>query len=56
MSIDIVVPLTRKNTWILVLSNTFTRWRDALSMPNTTAETIAELLTERISFYLEVPG
>ena len=56
--IDIAGPLTatpRENICILVLLSHFTKWRDALPMPNATAETIAKLLEKRIFCYLGVP-
>ena len=58
LSIDLVGPLTptpRGNTSILVLSDHFTRWRDALPVQNGSAETIAEILEERVFCYLGVP-
>ena len=58
LSIDLVGPLTptpRGNTNILVLSDHFTRWRDALPVQNGSAETIAEILEERVFCYLGVP-
>ena len=58
LSIDLVGPLTptpRGNTNILVLSDHFTRWRDALPVQNGSADTIAEILEERVFCYLGVP-
>ena len=58
LSVDLVVSLTptpRRNTTILVLSDHFTRRRDALPAQNGSAETIAETLEERVFCYLEVP-
>ena len=55
MSIDIVGPLTvtlKRNTCILVLLDNFKRWRNALPMLNTTANTIAELLQKKFFCYL----
>ena len=49
LSVDLVGPLTptpRGNTTILILSDHFTRWRDALQVQNGSAETIAETLEE----------
>ena len=39
----------------MVLSDHFTRWRDALPVPNGSAETRAETLEERVFCYLGVP-
>ena len=58
VSLDIVGPFTptpRGNTNILVLSDHFTRWRDALPIPNGSAEVIAEILEERVFCYLGLP-
>ena len=58
LSAYLVGPLTptpRGNTNILVLSDHFTKWRDALPVQNGSAETIAEILEERVFCYLVVP-
>ena len=58
LSVDLVGPLTptpRRDTIILVLSDHFTRWRDALPVQNGSTETIAQKLEERIFCYLGVP-
>ena len=58
VSVDLVGPLMptpRGNTNLLVLSDHFTRWRDALPVQNGSAETIAETLEERVFCYLGVP-
>ena len=58
LSVDLVGPLTptpRGNTAILVLSDHFTRWRDAIPVQNGSAETIAETLEKRVFCYLRVP-
>ena len=39
----------------MVLSDPFTRWRDALPVQNGSADTIAEMLEERVFCYLGVP-
>ena len=47
LSVDLVGPLTptpRKNITILVLSDHFTRWRNALPVSNGSAETMSETL------------
>ena len=57
LSIDLVRPLTptpKRNTNILVLSNHFTKWRDALPVQNGSAETSARTLEERVFCYLGV--
>ena len=51
-----MTPTPRGNTNILVLSNHFTWWRDALLVQNGSAETIAEILKERVFCYLDVPA
>ena len=40
---------------VLVLSDNSTRWRDALPVQNGSAETMAEILKERVFCYLGVP-
>lgn len=58
ISIDLVGPLTttpRGNKMILVLSDHFTRWRDAVPIPDGTAETIADVLDQRIFAYFGLP-
>ena len=58
LSVDLVGPLTptpRGNTNILVLSDHFKRWRDALPVQNGSAETIAETLEEWVFCYLGIP-
>lgn len=36
---------------ILVLSDQFTRWKDAIAIPNGTTETIANKLDQRVFAY-----
>ena len=58
LSVDLVGPLTptpRGNTNILVLSDHFERWRDALPVQNGSAETIAKTLEEWVFCYLGIP-
>ena len=58
LSVDLVGPLKptpRGNTNILVLSEHFTRWRDALPVQNGSAEAIEEMLEERVFCYFGVP-
>ena len=58
LSVDLVGPLTptpRKNITILVLSDHFTRWRNALPVSNGSAETMSETLGEWVFCYLGVP-
>ena len=57
LSVDLMGPLTltpRENTTILVLSDHFTRWKDALPVPNGSAETMAETLEKRVFYCLGV--
>lgn len=51
VSIDLVGPFTqtpRGNKMVLVLSDQFTRWRDAIPLPDGTTESIANVLDQRI--------
>ena len=45
----------RGDKWILVLSEHFTRWQDAIPIPNATAPTVAEALDTRVFSYLGLP-
>lgn len=44
------LPLTRKkkNRWILVMIQPFTRWTELVAMPDATAETVAEAFFDRV--------
>ena len=58
VSLDLVGPFpttARGHTIILVFLNYFTRWRDAIPAQNDSAETIAEILEERIFCYFGIP-
>jgi hypothetical protein len=58
LSIDLVGPLSltpRGNRMILVLSDNFTRWKDAIAVPDGTAEVIARVLEERVFSYFGMP-
>ena len=43
------------NRWILVLTDHFTCWCDALPTPNAKAETVARILDERVFSYFGIP-
>ena len=45
----------RGNRWILVLTDHFTRWQDALALPDATAPVVAHALDERVFCYLGLP-
>jgi len=45
----------RGNKWILVLTDHFTRWQDALALPDATAPVVASALDERVFCYLGLP-
>ena len=50
------MPLTpRGNQLILVVTDHFTRWQDALAIPDVTAPVVATALDERIFCYLGLP-
>ena len=58
VAIDLVGPMprTRKgNKWILVLTDHFTRWQDALAITEATTPVIANMLDERVFSYLGLP-
>ena len=51
LAIDIVVELPLKhngNKYILVISDYFTKWTEALDMPNMEACTVAKLIVENV--------
>jgi len=51
------MPLTpRGNSWILVLTDHFTRWADALAIPNVSAPTVARVLDQHVFCYFGLPG
>ena len=58
VAVDLVGPMpetTRGNRWILVLTDHFTRWQDAIALPDATAPVVATALDERVFCYLGLP-
>ena len=58
LAVDLVGPLPltkRKNRWALVLTDHFTRWQDAIALPDATAPTVATALDERVFAYWGLP-
>ena len=58
VAVDLVGPFPqteRGNQWILVLTDHFTRWQDALPLPDATAPVVAKALDSRIFCYLGLP-
>ena len=58
VAVDLVgpFPVTNKgNRWILVLTDHFTRWQDAIPLPDATAPTVATTLDERVFCYMGLP-
>ena len=58
VAIDLVGPLPATelgNRWILVLTDHFSRWQDAIPLPDATASTVAEALDHRIFAYNGLP-
>ena len=58
LALDLVGPLPttdRGNQWILVLTDHFSRWQDALALPDATATTVATTLEERVFCYFGLP-
>ena len=58
LSVDLVGPFSgspRGNTMILVLSDHFTRWRDAIAIRDGTTQSIAEALERHVFCYFGVP-
>ena len=58
VAVDLVGPLPEtqaRNRWILVLTDHFTRWQDALPLPDATAPVVAATLDERVFCYFGLP-
>ena len=58
VAVDLVGPMpetARENRWILVLVKHFTRWQDALAIPDATAPVVAAALDERVFCYMGLP-
>jgi len=58
VAVDLVGPMplsARENTWILVLTDRFTRWADSLAIPDTTATMVARALDQNVFCYLGLP-
>ena len=58
VAIDLVGPFVttpRGNKMVLVLSDHFSRWRDAIAIPDGTAETVARVLDGQVFAYLGLP-
>jgi len=45
----------RGNSWILVLTDHFTRWADALAIPDASAPTVARVLDQQVFCYFGLP-
>jgi len=45
----------RGNNWILVLTDHFMRWADALAIPDTSAPTVSRALDQQVLCYFGVP-
>ena len=58
VGVDIMGPFpetSRGNKWILVLTDHFSRWQDAFSIVDVTAETVATALDTLVFSYLGIP-
>jgi len=50
------MPMTpRGNSWILVLTDHFTRWADALAIPDASAQTVARVWDQQVFCYFGLP-
>ena len=54
VAVDLAGPMPETSR-ILVLMDHFTRWQDAIALPNATAETVATALDERVFCYFGLP-
>ena len=43
------------NRWILAIMDHFTRWQDAIAIPDTTTPVVAATLDQRVFCYLGLP-
>ena len=58
VAVDLVGPMpetSRGHKWILVLTDHFTRWQDALPLVDATAPVVASTLDKRVFCYLGLP-
>lgn len=58
MVVDLVgtLPLTAgRNRWVFVLTDLFTRWQEALAIPDAKAPIMATVLEEQVFCYLGIP-
>lgn len=58
LAVDLVGPMPTSNNgnhWILVMTDHFTRWSDAIGIPDATAPVVAEALDKRIFCYHGLP-
>jgi len=58
VAVDLVRPIhltPRGNNWILVLTDHFTRWADALATSDASASTVAWALDQNVFCYLGLP-
>jgi len=58
VAVDLVGPMPptpRGNSWILVLTNHFTRCTDTLSIPEASPPTVARVLDQHVFCYLALP-
>ena len=58
LAVDLVGPMpeTRAgNRWILVITDHFTRWQDAIAVPDATAPVVATTLDQRVFCYFGLP-
>jgi len=58
VAVDLVEPMpptSRGNSWILVLTDHFTRWADVLAIPDTSAPTVTKVLDQHVFCYFGIP-
>jgi len=58
VAVDLVGPMPptpRGNSWNLVLTDHFTRWADALAIPDALALTVARVLDQHVFCYFGLP-
>jgi len=58
VAVDLVSPIPTTvsgNNWVLVLTDHFTRWADALAIPDASAPTVARALDQQVFCYFGLP-
>jgi len=55
MAVDLVGPLPESDIYIMVVGDYFSRWMEAISLPNQEAHTVAEKLVDKVFLRFSAP-